>query len=153
KHKRATRGLVTPNDLDRFRTDFNHIINTIKAETWWEACVRIADGESNLDIAHVYQKQNPYLGEPMTDQTPIERAGEALVNAAFGQELPEAPIDLAKAVLSSIDTNQLARVIHAWDVKGGPCEGPFEDLTDDQKAVWESAALAVKNWLTGKDQQ
>src|SRR5690625_4563787 len=63
KHKRATRGPVTPNDLDRFRTDFNHIINTIKAETWWEACVRIADGESNLDIAHVYQKRNPYLTE------------------------------------------------------------------------------------------
>ena len=61
KHKRATRGPVTPNDLDRFRTDFNHIINTIKAETWWEACVRIADGENHLDIAHVYQKRNPYL--------------------------------------------------------------------------------------------
>jgi len=61
KHKRATRGLVTPADLDRFRTDFNHIINTIKAEAWWEACVRIADGESHLDIAHVYQKRNPYV--------------------------------------------------------------------------------------------
>src|SRR5690625_3014217 len=61
KHKRATRGLVTPADLDRFRADFNHIINTIKAETWWEACVRIADGENHLDIAHVYQKRNPYV--------------------------------------------------------------------------------------------
>lgn len=30
---------------------------------WWEACVRIADGESNLDIADTYQKQNPYLEE------------------------------------------------------------------------------------------
>lgn len=61
KHKRATRGLVTPADLDRFRADFNQLINTIKAEAWWEACVRIADGESHLDIAHVYQKQSPYL--------------------------------------------------------------------------------------------
>lgn len=32
-------------------------------KAWWEACVRIADGESNLDIADTYQKQNPYLEE------------------------------------------------------------------------------------------
>lgn len=31
-------------------------------KAWWEACLRIADGENHLDIAHVYQKQNPYLG-------------------------------------------------------------------------------------------
>lgn len=32
-------------------------------KAWWEACLRIADGENNLDIAHVYQQQNPYLEE------------------------------------------------------------------------------------------
>jgi len=154
KHKRATRGLVTPNDLDRFRTDFNHIINTIKAETWWEACVRIADGESNLDIAHVYQKQNPYLGEPMTDQTPIERAGNALMRnrayqagVAFGvPDETEAEAkhrsEIVKAVLDSIDTDRLATVILRSELPGGIKVGHADKI-----------ALAVKNWLTGKDQQ
>jgi hypothetical protein len=32
-------------------------------KAWWEACLRIADGENNLDIADTYQKQNPYLEE------------------------------------------------------------------------------------------
>lgn len=32
KHKRATRGLVAPTDLDRFRTDFNRIIKSVKVE-------------------------------------------------------------------------------------------------------------------------
>ena len=78
----------------------------------------------------------------MTDQTPIERAAEALVNAAFGRELPEAPIDLAKAVFESIDTNQLADVIAQRN----------HDPNIGQP--WEvSAALAIKDWLTGKDQQ
>lgn len=69
--------------------------------------------------------------------TPIERAAEALVNAAFGQELPEAPIDLAKAVFDSIDTNQLAGVIFMAT--------PFR--SDDARHIAE----LVKNWLTGKD--
>ena len=71
--------------------------------------------------------------------SPIERAAEALVNAAFGQELPEAPIDLAKAVLSSIDTDELADVLRR--------------ATDNGADRTEEYALAVKNWLTGKDQQ
>src|SRR5699024_1958910 len=141
KHKRATRKLVTTNDLDRFRADFNHIINTIKAETWWEACVRIADGENHLDIAHVYQKRNPYLGEePMT--TPIERAAEALVNAAFGQELPEAPIDLAKAVFDSIDTDGLADAL----VRDLTYSTGLDSESND--SIARHQAPAVIEWLT-----
>ena len=101
----------------------------------------------------------------MTDQTPVERAGNALMRnrayqagVAFGvPDETEAEAkhrsEIIKAVLGSIDTDQLARVIHAWDVEDGPCDGPFDDLTDTQKDVWRSAAHVIKNWLTGKDQQ
>lgn len=47
--------------------DFDRWLAGVEREAaekaWWEACLRIADGENNLDIAHVYQKQNPYLEE------------------------------------------------------------------------------------------
>lgn len=32
-------------------------------KAWWEACLRITIGENNSDIAHVYQKKNPYTEE------------------------------------------------------------------------------------------
>ena len=74
--------------------------------------------------------------------TPIERAAEGLLEAVFGQELPEAPFDLAHAVFDSIDINQLADVIAQRN----------HDPNSGQP--WEvSAALAIKDWLTGKDQQ
>lgn len=56
----------------------------------------------------------------------------------------------ARAVFASIDPEELANVLHAWDVEGGPCEGPFEDLTDTQKETWRSAAHAVINHLLGE---
>lgn len=92
----------------------------------------------------------------MTNQTPIERAMESInskVEEIYAFEKMPTILDLAKAAFDSIDVEQLARVIHAWDVKDGPCEGAFDNLTDTQKDVWRSAAHAVKNWLTGKDQQ
>ena len=70
--------------------------------------------------------------------TPIERAAEGLLEAVFGQELPEAPFDLAHAVFDSIDTNQLADVIRR--------------ATDNGADRTEEYALAVKNWLTGKEE-
>lgn len=49
------------------RAEFDRMIAEVERaaaeKAWWEACVRIADGESNLDIADTYQKQNPYLEE------------------------------------------------------------------------------------------
>ncbi|HLS00534.1 MAG TPA: hypothetical protein VK054_00910 [Beutenbergiaceae bacterium] len=84
----------------------------------------------------------------MSAQTPLDRATHALrqLTGWYGDH------DRAKAVFTSIDTESLARTIHAWDVEGGPCEGPYEDLTDTQKATWESAARAVKQHLTGDPQ-
>ncbi|HLS00505.1 MAG TPA: hypothetical protein VK054_00765 [Beutenbergiaceae bacterium] len=76
--------------------------------------------------------------------SPIERAAEALVNAAFGQELPEAPIDLAKAVFDSINTDQLANVLSTLTT----CDGQ-----PSASELHRRQAHAVKNWLTGKDQQ
>ena len=87
----------------------------------------------------------------MTNQTPIERAGNALMRnrayqagVAFGvPDETEAEAkhrsEIVKAVLDSIDTNQLADVILAANLFG---DGTAMD-----------AALAVKNWLTAKDQQ
>lgn len=100
----------------------------------------------------------------MTDQTPIKRAAEAVYKTGPGYDLTgekpweelstssqDSAMRNARAAFNSIDTDQLARVIHAWDVEGGLCDGPFDDLTDTQKDVWHSAALAVKNWLTGDE--
>lgn len=43
-------------------TEWRSRVERAAAEkAWWEACLRIADGENNLDIADTYQKQNPYL--------------------------------------------------------------------------------------------
>ena len=36
-----------------------------------------------------------------------------------------------------------ARALHAWDVEGGPCEGPWESLTPEQHEVWLSGARAL----------
>src|SRR5690625_7640266 len=86
----------------------------------------------------------------MTDQTPIERAGNALMRnrayqagVAFGvPDETEAEAkhrsEIIKAVLDSIDNNQLADVILAANLFG------------DRTAM--DAAQAVKNWLTGMDQ-
>lgn len=75
----------------------------------------------------------------MTDQTPIERAAQA-IQARYEDPIP----DLrrwsdSRAVFKSIDTDELADVILAANLFG---DGTAMD-----------AALAVKNWLTGKDNQ
>ena len=85
----------------------------------------------------------------MTDQTPIERAGNALMRnrayqagVAFGvPDETEAEAkhrsEIIKAVFESIDTNQLAGVIFMAT--------PFR--SDDARHIAE----LVKNWLTGKE--
>lgn len=45
----------------RFQRWLAEVERAAAEKAWWEACLRIADGESNLDIADTYQKQNPYL--------------------------------------------------------------------------------------------
>lgn len=47
-------------EFDRWLSD---VERAAAEKGYWEACLRIANGENNLDIAHVYQKQNPYLEE------------------------------------------------------------------------------------------
>ena len=86
----------------------------------------------------------------MTNQTPIERAGNALMRnrayqagVAFGvPDETEAEAkhrsEIIKAVFESVDTDQLADVIRR--------------ATDNGADRTEEYALAVKNWLTGKDQ-
>lgn len=44
-----------------FRRWLAEVERAAAERAWWEACLRIADGENNLDIADTYQKQNPYL--------------------------------------------------------------------------------------------
>ena len=90
----------------------------------------------------------------MTNQTPIERAGNALMRnrayqagVAFGvPDETEAEAkhrsEIVKAVLDSIDTDRLATVILRSELPGGIKVGHADKI-----------ALAVKNWLTGKDQQ
>lgn len=46
-----------------FRRWLAEVERAAAEKAWWEACLRIANGESNLDIADTYQKQNPYLEE------------------------------------------------------------------------------------------
>src|SRR5690625_1779040 len=84
----------------------------------------------------------------MSARPALDSATHALrqLTGAYGDQ------DSGQAICTSIDNESLARTIHAWDVEGGPCEGPYEDLTDTQKATWESAARAVKQHLTGDPQ-
>jgi len=89
----------------------------------------------------------------MTDQTPIERAGNALMRnrayqagVAFGvPDETEAEAkhraEIIKAVMESIDTDELVSVILRTELPGGLKVGHADKI-----------ALAVKNWLTGKDQ-
>lgn len=42
----------------------------------------------------------------------VERAAEAILDRCYGQELPEAPIDLARAALvAALDETELAAVV------------------------------------------
>ena len=100
----------------------------------------------------------------MTNQTPIERAGNALMRnrayqagVAFGvPDETEAEAkhrsEIVKAVLDSIDTNQLADAIPHSDL--GCCiDCPEQHTGADLDEQAHTIALVVKNWLTGKDQQ
>ena len=46
-------------------------------------------------------------------------------------------------VVSGDVIERTARALHAWDVEGGPCEGPWESLTPEQHEVWLSGARAL----------
>lgn len=54
-----------PVELGRVTAEFNSWLaeqeRKAAEQAWWNACLRIANGENLLDIAHVYQKQSPYL--------------------------------------------------------------------------------------------
>ena len=94
----------------------------------------------------------------MTNQTPIERAGNALMRnrayqagVAFGvpdETKAEAKhrSEIIKAVLDSIDTDELRDEIAGWPIGSGYYGTQIG--TDEARDI----ALAVKNWLTGKDQ-
>ena len=74
----------------------------------------------------------------MTDQTPIERAAQAIRDDwQTGRQATELDRRDARTAFESIDTNQLADVIRR--------------ATDNGADRTEEYALAVKNWLTGKD--
>lgn len=75
----------------------------------------------------------------MTRQTPIERAAQSLPAALATTDQLE---HLARAVLESIDTNQLAAVILRTELPGGIKVGHADKI-----------ALAVKNWLTEADDE
>lgn len=82
----------------------------------------------------------------MTDQTPIERAGRALQDARRASTDLLTSTEKARVVYESIDTNQLASALwESVDDKG--IQGRLH------RADCDYLALAVKNWLTGKDQQ
>ena len=76
---------------------------------------------------------------------PIERAAAA-IDENYNPD--QAPIlaamfqDYAHAAFESIDTDELASVILRAELPGGIKVGHADRI-----------ALAVKNWLTGKDQQ
>ena len=90
----------------------------------------------------------------MTNQTPIERAGNALMRnrayqagVAFGvpdETKAEAKhrSEIIKAVFESIDTDELADVIREIECQEGWML-PFTGI--------DHLALAVKNWLTGNN--
>jgi len=61
----STRGIMTPEARRELEEEFYQRLaehnRQVAEKAWWEACLRIANGENHLDIAHVYQKQNPYM--------------------------------------------------------------------------------------------
>jgi len=58
---------------------------------------RLAEVEQERDaLAGAQRAASPAVTDGM-----VERAAEALIDASFGQELPEAPIDLARAALEA----------------------------------------------------
>lgn len=88
----------------------------------------------------------------MTDQTPVERAGSAIDHAAQeavthgGFLAPDTAAELAYEV---IDTTQLADALHGDQCPEDPDPG---DYCTCDGGHYDRLALAVKNWLTGKDQ-
>lgn len=90
----------------------------------------------------------------MTNQTPIDRAGNALLRnlayqagVAFGvPDETEAEAkhrsEIIKAVMESIDTNQLANVLSTLTT----CDGQ-----PHPSELHRRQAQAVKNWLTGNN--
>jgi len=81
----------------------------------------------------------------MTDQTPLERASDALYDFGIKDSWMAAQVAFA-----SIDTNELAEAIHGDQCPEDPDPG---DYCTCDGAHYDRLALAVKNWLTGKDTQ
>lgn len=63
---------------------------------WWSDGIAVENREVKQEIS---LEQADAVLKVLADlpETVIERAAEGLHDAAFGQELPEAPIDLARA--------------------------------------------------------
>ena len=85
----------------------------------------------------------------------VERAAEAILEACYGQELPEAPTDLARAALvAALDIEEMARVMAGmtpdedWptnEALGGGLTGTrddeFRDGMLDQARTLQAALL------------
>ena len=85
----------------------------------------------------------------------VEAAAEAILEACYGQELPEAPIDLARAALTAaLDVDEMARVLagmtpgEEWptnEALGGSLTGTrddeFRDGMRDQASALRAAIL------------
>lgn len=72
----------------------------------------------------------------------VERAAEAILDACYGQELPEAPIDLARAALTAALTDK--------DATRDPA---VDDLTPGSLArrLWATALTDGDGGLTPRD--
>lgn len=69
-----------------------------EAERWWPGIA----GPTILALgAHMAEWARAHLAAQEPTDEEVEAAAEAILEAAFGQELPEAPIDLARAALSA----------------------------------------------------
>src|SRR5699024_4127049 len=87
---------------------------------------------------------------PMTDQTPIERAAQAIRDDwQMGRQATELDRRDARTAFESIDTNQLADALHGDQCPEDPDPG---DYCTCDGAHYDRLALVVKNWLTGKEE-
>ncbi|MFJ4107927.1 hypothetical protein [Oerskovia enterophila] len=77
--------------------------------------------------------------------TPIERAAEAI--GAHMRPVLELDLDVARAVFASIDTDELARTLHAHRFRNMPI--PWDALPKSHRVAFRAQAEAVKAHLLG----
>ena len=81
------------------------------------------------------------MNQPPLNPDALRRATDAVIDASFGQELPEAPIDLATAAVSAYLAAALPEVISVEELKALPIGSVILDGGGDAGIIEPGAIL------------